>query len=797
MEKIAFNDGWQCYRTDGSSEPIQVTVPHDAMQLDKRSATCPGGVNNGWIDAGDYTYVKEFFVPDSYQGQKVRLEFEGVYHKATVTFNDVKLAEHNSGYTSFMVDLEGVLKYGEKNTIIVTAVGSDQPNSRWYTGTGIYRPVWLYVKPPVAIKWGGIKITPLAYKEPKVRLDIQTTDPGKLKVEILEWPSRDLVKRFEVETTGNYREELSLSEAKLWSCESPNLYVCQVTYQNGEICDIREERFGIRIITCDSERGFCLNGERVILRGGCVHHDNGILGACAYDYAERRKVQILKDNGFNALRSAHNPCSKALLNACDELGMLMVDEYVDVWYIHKSKYDYASEVEKNFASDFARIVEKDYNHPSVIMYSTGNEVSETAQPKGIALCDKMTKRFHELDSTRPVTCGINIFFNFLSSIGFGVYSDKKAEKELANVKKKKAVGSEFYNNVAGVFGSEFMKTGATLYPCDVKTRDAYARMDVAGYNYGIKRYQKDLAKYPERIILGTETFCSDAYKFYEQAKKNKRIIGDFVWSAMDYLGEVGVGAWEYQEYAKNFSNDLGWVAAGSGRIDLTGKPLAEMAYMQVAYELKKIAIGVVPVPFTKEKHSPSAWKMSNAISSWSFNGCEGMEAQIEVYARADSVSLFLNGNCVGRKHVKDDCKAIFKTTYQNGTLRAIAYDAQGKIIAETELSTAEENTVLTLEPEKVVVNREEQELAYVRLKYTDTKGEVKPLLRSEIKVSVVGGKLIGLGSACPFYETSYQGEVTDTYYGEAMAIIKPGKDDYITVFAKSELGEGSVKIGVE
>lgn len=339
--------------------------------------------------------------------------------------------------------------------------------------------------------------------------------------------------------------------------------------------------------------GFKINGKRLVLLGACVHHDNGLLGARCDEDAIERKVRILKENGYNALRSAHNPCSKAFLNACDRQGMLVLDEYIDHWYIHKTEYDYVDYFKKWWKKDLADMVSKDYNHPCVVMYSTGNEVSETAQKKGIALTKKMTEYLHNLDQTRPVTCGVNIFFNFLSSIGFGVYSDKKAKKEAeaaqkavasGKMSKKKAVGSQFFNNLAGLLGDEFMKRGATLHGCDVKTRDAFANMDIAGYNYGIYRYGRDLKKYPERLILGSETFCNDAYRFYEMAKNNPRMIGDFVWAGMDYLGEVMVGSWEYDDYAKNFDGGLGWVSAGSGRIDLTGKPLCEALYTKVAFE---------------------------------------------------------------------------------------------------------------------------------------------------------------------------------------------------------------------
>lgn len=785
MKKLDFNRGWLCYRAGRKEDIKEINIPHDAMLLDSKSETSPGGVNTGWYEADDYIYEKEFFAPESWKHQCIKLEFEGVYHKAAVYINDEKAAYHDYGYTGFYIDISGLLKYGEKNQIRVEAVNSDQPNSRWYTGTGIYRSVWLYVLPEEHIELEGIRIDTVDYKNPQIRVCVKTVGTGMLKVEILD---KDKVLHTECDTADC---EISLPSAELWCQENPKLYVCRVTFGT----DVQEVRFGIRKVECTPEKGFCINGERVILRGACIHHDNGLLGACAYPFAERRKVSILKENGYNAIRSAHNPCSKAMLDACDELGMLMVDEYVDVWYIHKTRYDYASEVETHYAEDLAAIVSKDYNHPSVVMYSTGNEVSETAQKRGIELCRKLTECLHSLDASRPVTCGINIFFNFLSSMGFGVYSDKKAERAVKDVKKKKAVGSEFFNNLAGLFGSGFMKFGATLYPCDIKTRGAFAGMDIAGYNYGIDRYEKDLHKYPDRLILGSETFCSDAYQFMELAKKQKRIIGDFVWAGMDYLGEVGIGSWEYKEYAPRFDNGMGWVSAGSGRIDLTGKPLAEMKYTRVAFGLDRIGIGVVPVRYAGERHSPSAWKMTNAVESWSWNGCGGRKTDVEVYTRAAYAALYINGKCVGTKRVKKDCKVIFRTPYYDGEVQAIAYNENKQKVAEIKMRTAGEETQLTLEPELKTVNAK-NELCYVRMKYTDKSGIVKPLARGKIKVKVKGGKLLGLGSACPYYPGSYLDETADTYYGEALAVILPDGDGPVVVNAESKYGSAQTQIEV-
>ncbi|WP_373118658.1 glycoside hydrolase family 2 TIM barrel-domain containing protein [Ruminococcus sp. Marseille-P328] len=804
--KLSFNENWICYKTGEKEDAFAVTLPHDAMQLDERRETSAGGVNTGWYEAQDYTYEKTFTLPEEAKEEKVILEFEGVYRKATVYINDEKVAYHSYGYLGFYVDATKHVKFGEENVIRVEVINHDQPNSRWYSGTGIYRPVWLYTVPKKHLRFDSVKITTLDYKEPKIRVEAWPNEAGEVKVEILERKVNQGVSKTEnevdladnivameiLQADGKCSCELALPGAKLWSPEAPNLYTCRVTFGD----DVQEEAFGIRMVSCTPEKGLQINGKNVLLKGGCIHHDNGLLGACAYEFAERRKIRILLDAGYNAIRSAHNPCSKALLRACDEMGMLVMDEYIDGWYIHKTKYDYADEILDNYRKDLKDMVDKDYNHPSIIMYSTGNEVSETAQKKGIALTKSLTDRLHELDSTRPVSCGINIFFNFLSSMGFGVYSDKKADEAAENAKKKKAVGSEFYNTVAGIFGAGFMKTGATLYPCDVKTRDAYANMDVAGYNYGIKRYRHDLKKYPKRIILGSETFCADAYQFMQEAKRDKRIIGDFVWAAQDYLGEVGIGAWEYKDYAPRFDGGCGWVSAGSGRIDLTGKPLGEMAYTRVAFELEDLAIAVMPVDHTKDVHSPSAWKMTNAMESWSWDGCDGNAAKVEVYTRADHVKLYVNGDCVGTKKPKNDCKVFFDTTYHNGEIKAVAYDANGNVIAEKSLKTAGKETVLRAEPELTKVNAD-SDLCYVRMRYTDENGETKPLARGRIKLEVEGGELLAFGSACPYYPERYQSDETNTYYGEALAIIRPQAGaEKVVVKAQAKVGEAAAEVEI-
>ena len=791
MKATSLLTGWTCRHLGDTAPGKTVTLPHDAMLAEPRTALSAGGTNTGWYEGYDYEYRRTLTVPENELADTHILEFEGVYHNAEVWFNGQKAAFRPYGYTNFYVDCAPYLHAGE-NELRVIARNADQPNSRWYSGAGIYRPVQLWKARGAHITLNGVKIRTLSLQPAIVEVRVKTTAPGTVRLTVDDLPA------VQQESDGEAVFTLTLDNARLWTPETPKLYTCRVSFADDEVT----ETFGVRKVEWGTD-GFLLNGKRYIIQGACIHHDNGLLGAVCDPDAVARKVRLLKENGYNAIRSAHNPCSKALLTECDRQGMLVMDEYIDHWYIHKTEHDYVDYFNEWWRQDLTDMVEKDYNHPCVVLYSTGNEVSETAQKRGIALTKEMTDFLHGLDDSRPVTCGVNIFFNFLSSIGFGVYSDEKAKKEAERAEKakqrgekaakKKAVGSQFFNNLAGLLGDEFMKRGATLHGCDVKTRDAFANMDIAGYNYGIYRYKHDLKKYPQRLILGSETFCNDAYKFRELAKQEPRLVGDFVWAGMDYLGEVMVGSWEYADYAETFDGGPGWVSAGSGRIDLTGKPLGEALYTRVALEADNGPyIAVCPVNHTGDRHSPSAWKMTNAMPSWSWTGCEGCKANVEVYARAARVELVLNGHTVGSKTLKNDCLAKFSIPYESGTLEAVSYDAADHEIGRCKLQSAGGTTRLTLDAEEPTVKP--GHLCYIRLRYTDENGITKPLVRGNIQVQVRGGTLVGLGSACPFNKHSYLDSETDTYYGEALAIVRMGDGDAMTIGASD--GEYSEELTV-
>lgn len=786
MKKYDFSNGWS-YKHLGADEPFKaITVPHDAMFYEPRTEVAKGGRNIGFFEGHDYIYRKEFHANTEWKNNRILIEFEGVYHNAEVYLNNKKIHFRPYGYTNFFVDISKELLFDEMNVLEVVAHNSDQPNSRWYSGAGLYRPVHLYIGGEKHIKVNGVRIKTLSLNPATVQLNLEASGSGQAIATIYYKDHKVSQHTLELDESGKSSQNIMIDQARLWSSENPHLYKIVIQFED----DYVTEQFGIRLLEWGSEFGLRINGKREILRGACIHHDNGLLGACAFPEAEERKIRILKKNGYNAIRSAHNPCSKAMLDACDRLGVYVLDEYLDVWYIHKTMNDYANYMTDWWPQDLKDMVDKDYNHPSVIMYSTGNEVSETAQARGIELTRQMTEYLHTLDDSRPVTCGINIFFNFLSSIGLGVYSDEKAKQEVEGNKKKGAVGSEFYNQLAGIMGAGFMKHGATLYPCDLKTRDAYLNMDIAGYNYGILRYTKDLKKYPNRLILGTETFCKDAYHFWELAKMNPRIIGDFVWAGIDYMGEAGIGAWEYDDYYSKGDPEYGWLTAGSGRINILGRPNAEAAYTKIAFEKYKQPIIAVKPVYQSGSHSPSAWKMTEAIASWTYPGCEGKIATVEVYARAHRADLYVNSHMVGSKIFSNDCRLIFKTSYQEGEVKVLTYDKNGQLIGQNHLVTASTNTKITIEPE---TSPEVGKLLYVLLRYTDENSIIRPMYKGRMCVNVDGGELLGLGNACSYNRDGYLLSETDTYYGEAMAVVRVSDVDKLSI----EVSDGQLKSKVE
>ena len=764
MKKINFNQDWEFRKENG--EVQIVTLPHDAMIHEEREPDSPGGSALAYFPGGKYIYEKKFQVPSQWENQSVLIEFEGVYQNAKVYVNEKEAGGRPNGYIPFYVSIEKFLICGQENTIRVEVDNKDLPNSRWYTGSGIYRPVWVHIAPKIHIDFEGVKITTLSYHPAKVQVKTASTG-GTVHVQIKDGEK--------VIASGKGNDTIfDIPHAKLWSDETPYLYTCSVTLEeNGKIVDEITEHFGIRKVEW-STKGLFINGKETLLRGGCVHHDNGILGAATYAKSEERRVRIMKENGYNAIRSSHNPTSKAMLNACDKYGMYMIDETWDMWYGHKSKYDYATIFEDNYIEDIKAMVNRDYNHPSVIMYSIGNEMSEPAKEKGVALTQEMTDYIHELDSSRAVTAGVNLMIINLASKGKGIYKEeggmrKEEARNNKKQKKEKASGSTFFNLITSMVGTNMTKA-ANSKAADKVTSPCLDILDIAGYNYASGRYPLEAKAHPERIIVGSETFPQDIYKNWEMVKKLPYLIGDFMWTSWDYIGETGVGAWSYTSDGKAFNKPYPWLLADVGAIDILGNPGASAAYAKIVWGLeKKPYIGVRPVNHPGVKPAKAVWRGTNAFDSWAWKNCEGNKAEVEVYADADYVELYLNDKKIGKKKIKA-YKTLFKVNYMSGCLKAIAFDANGKELGRKELHSATGKVKIQAQPQDKTIKL--GDIAYVDIALVGNNGVIESNADTKLSVKVEGGELLAFGSANPRTKEQYTVGSFTTYYGRAQAIVR-------------------------
>lgn len=772
MKKISFNQNWTCNGTP-------VTLPHDAQILEKRNPAVSDG-GHGYFPGGIYTYEKTFTAPAEWEGKKVLVEFEGVYKNSTVSLNGNVVGGHKYGYTTFTVELTG-LNYGAENTLTVVADNSKLPNSRWYSGSGIYRPVWLYVGDAEHIAYQGVKITTLSIDPAVIRVETKAT--GDVAVEILDGDT--------VIAAGSGADcEITVPGAKLWSDEAPNLYTARVTCGG----DVVEEKFGIRKIEW-SNKGLFINGKETLLRGGCVHHDSGILGAATYDESEWRRVRILKEAGFNAIRAAHNPCSRAMLEACDHYGMYVMDETFDMWYNRKTKNDYGLDFEENWADDTAAMVNRDYNHPSVILYSIGNEVAEPCEAKGIEYGKKQIDLIHSLDATRPVTCGLNLMIISRAAKGQGIYQDvDKNQEEIKKANKSSDANPQNASlmfNIMVSFVGTGMNKGGNSPKVDALATPMIDALDIAGYNYGSGRYPLEEKQHPERIIFGSETFPQDIYKNWEMVKKYPYVLGDFMWTSWDYLGEAGIGAWSYTG-GMPFNRPYPWVLAGAGVIDICGVPDGSCRYASTVWGLEKAPrIAVKPVNHPGVRVSRSVWRGTNAIESWAWSGCEGNKAEVEVYSDAHAVELLVNGKSLGKKKIKE-CKAIFKTRYASGKIEAVAYDAGGRELLRSELNSATGKRSICAQPEKT--SAAIGEIVYVPVALQGENGVVEANADKKLTVTVEGGELLGFGSANPCTEEQYHTGSFTTYYGRALAIVRVQGNTTITVTDGKETYKAEIAV---
>lgn len=801
MSQHLFNDGW-AYRTrlspfaelgGGSADWVDVTLPHDALIDKPRSADAPGGAASGYFPSGAFEYRKTLEIDITAQGDVILLEFDGVYRDAMVYVNGALAGQHAFGYSRFTVRIDPYLRFGEANEIRVTCRAHQ--DSRWYTGSGIYRDVRLLTKRPVHIGVDGVRITTTDIDDARAIVEVAgvVTNTGNVTatVELQSTLTEEGIAQVAEDrspvtllpgTSAVVRHRHYVDKPALWSVETPSLYTALLELRaNGEVIDKETRTVGIRRIQVDSRRGLRINGEQVKLRGACVHHDNGPLGAATIAAAEERRVRLLKEAGFNAIRSSHNPASSALLDACDRLGMLVIDEAFDVWTLGKTDFDYSSDFVQWWERDLESLVAKDANHPSVIMYSIGNEIPETGTPDGGVWSRRLAEKLRALDPTRPITNGINGFVSSLDLVLAGMKQQGMAsDAEPAGVNGLMSQAGEMMNQIS----ASPMVTE--------RTAESFSVLDVAGMNYGDGRYLMDRELFPNRVIAGTETFPAQIARNWAVIQENSHLIGDFTWTGWDYLGEAGLGSVGYADASGTtaaVAKAFPWVTAWSGDIDITGERRPMSYYREVVFGLRHEPYIAVLRPEKRHLTAlPSPWSWSDSISSWSWEGHENKPIRVEVYSDAEEIELLVDGEPVGRSRVGAllAFRADFEIPYTPGVLEAVAY-AEGRELSRSHLRTATPELVLEVLPDRATVTMGTSDLSFVRIALTDADGVVKPRADRAVTVVVTGaGILQALGSSRPDSDESFAAETRTTFDGLALAVIRPTHAGEIRITVSAE-----------
>jgi len=752
-----FDFGWQFHRgnIDGAEKPDfndsawrPVDLPHDWSIEDIPGTESPvdstaiGSVDYGFTVGGTGWYRKTFLVPGKVAGKTVCLMFEGIYMNADVWLNGHHLGNHPYGYTSFWYDITDKLLYGQENVLAVK-VKNEGRTSRWYPGSGIYRHVWITVTDPLHIaQWGTYITTPRIDEQSAiVRVKTALVNSSDVRREVtlftrLVSPEGEGVAEISTDSLigGNSSleivQELTVDIPELWSVESPTLYTAVSELGNpgsgsGQSpADAVRTSFGIRQIAYSAENGFLLNGKKILLKGGCVHHDNGPLGSAAFDRAEERRVELMKASGFNAIRCAHNPPSPAFLSACDRLGVMVIDESFDMWRKGNNPQDYHLYFDEWWQRDIESIVLRDRNHPSVIMWSIGNEISERATPEGAELARLQADYFRKLDPTRPITSAVN-----------------------------------------GV--------NPTMDPF-------IAALDIPGYNYKRDLYESDHMRMPERIMYASESFPLEAFEYWMGVIDHPWVIGDFVWTGYDYLGEASIGWLGYYMDRSFFP----WTYAYCGDIDVCGYKRPQSYYRDALWmDGKNISIFIKPpVPtfsMVNPRHADwSIWHWQDVVADWTWPGYENKPIDIEVYSNCSEVELFLNDTSLGKKPCSRETEFITRWTvpWQPGALRAVGYDNQNEMTS-SELRTAGEVVRIQLTADRDKITADGQDLSFITVELVDENGFRNPKTQNLVEFDLQGpGTIAAVGSSNPLGSESFRLPRRKAYQGRCQVIIRSGRE---------------------
>jgi beta-galactosidase len=785
-----------------------VNLPHDWSIEGAPEKNNPTGAGGGFFPAGTGWYRKTFTAPAEWKGKQVSVEFDGVYRDATVYLNGHKLGTHPYGYTSFSLDLTPELDFSAANVLAVRVDNSAQPNSRWYSGSGIYRHVRVVVTDPVHVAHWGVFVTTPEVSDSAAKVSVSARVANDSAEEAAVTVQTTLIDH-DGKPVGQTQSSVTIPPGKeseanlsipvtnpaLWSPESPTMYraVTQVLKQ-GTIVDEVATPFGLRSLSWSADKGLLLNGKSIKLTGGSVHHDNGPLGAAAFDRAEERKVELLKAAGMNAVRTAHNPPSQAFLDACDRLGLLVLDEPFDVWEAHKVKFDYGTDFDAWWKPDISAMILRDRNHPSIVIWGIGNEIPELEVEKGRALGKQLADQVRSLDITRPLTLAFP--------------------------------GTTMAPNAEGVF----------------------SLLDITGYNYNIlPTYAEDHKQLPSRLMVTTESFPAKAFPLWQISADNSYVLGDFTWTAMDYLGESGIGAWSYgtPEQAQiatkmmdgmftssmvdkmftGMANGVDmtaamsqgpadpavkaamavmfhgypWHAAACGDLDLTGYRKPQSYYRDILWNGGDRVYATVRLPEPEGKKIIAVgWATYPTLPSWTWPGQDGKEMQVEVYSGAEKVRLYLNGKLIGEKPTGRDqqFKAVFSVPYTPGMLKAVGVRGDSTV-GESILATTGKPERLQLTADRSVVQADGQDLSFITVEALDSDGHLQPNADQEVQFSISGpGTIVAVGNGDGQDAASYQGNQRKLFQGRALVVVRtskePGSID-LTATAQG-LGKGNANI---
>lgn len=810
MKKTLWNEGWEYWETENEGIParvpvdtIKLSLPHDAMLSKAAQEKSRNGLNTGYRDGAVSHYRKLFFVEEDKKERTLTLRFDGIYMNSFVYVNGQLAARCPYGYTTFYVPLEDDLKYGQENEIHVIVKNSGAANSRWYSGGGIYRDVYLLEGGRASLlpdrfeittedldgDYAAIRICFTArnrngYKEDFTALIRVCDENGQTAAEH-RIPFRMRAGR--EFTTG---VSLLINNPAVWSADTPSLYTCEVRLMcDGEQADTASDTFGIRTLKLDAKRGLRVNGKPVKLKGTCLHHDSGLLGAATYEEAHVRQLTILKKAGFNAVRMSHHPMAPAMLRACDKVGMYVMDESFDMWTEGKTDFDYSQFFNDWWRRDVEAMVRKDYNHPSVLMYSIGNEIPECGTDRGIELGREMAEFIRSMDPHRYILESVN-----------GVLSVSSAEIDQIVLDIAAGIGEQNASGDINVFMAVMNEHMAEIVNHPLITdrlERITAGMDIAGYNYMSSRYKNDRQAYPNRVIVGSETYPPAIAADWDTVMECPNVIGEFTWTGWDYIGETGIGIVTYDPNVFRggslFPNQLSYV----GDIDITGvrKPMSYLR--EVVFDHKKGPYIAVrnPEHYGKQEYR-TPWSLGDFSLCWNWDGYEGKPVSVEVFSAAPEVELFLNGYSVGRRPAGRDhgYRAVFDIVYEAGELRAAALDGE-EVIGSCILASASAERRISAEPEQTWGDQ----LIFLPIRVIDEKGILAADAKGKITVDVEGAAVLaGLGSGdyAPVY--NYTERKTELFEGQALAILKRQGNGPVTITVESSnYGTCTVRTVVE